>query len=216
MNRTLLLTTLFVVFVAAAITHADIIQIAIEARVSQVYDPANLLEDNIAPDDFITGTYTYNSDTPDTNPSNSEGEYWYYSAPYGINLLGGGFVFQTDILNTEFKIGIGNNYGFNEEDLYVLQSFNNSPLSNGVGIDHISWQLDDSSGQAISSDTLPLLPPNPEDWNPASNLYIRSEKIDNYSFEITGHVESAVLVPEPGLLCLLSLGVLCLMRRKKH
>ena len=218
MIRTLLFTTLFVIFVAVSTTHAAIIQIAIEARVSQVEDPANLLESNIAPNDLITGTYTYNSDTPDTNPSSSEGAYWHDSTPYGINLSGGGYDFETDPTDVEFSIAIGNNWGTLNEDIYSLNSRNNLPLSNGVGIDYIIWQLNDSTGQAISNTDLPLVPPVLDDWESIFGLYIQSDKYgpNDDSFLIISHVESAVLIPEPGMIYLLSIGVFGQMRREKH
>ncbi|MCK5113684.1 MAG: PEP-CTERM sorting domain-containing protein [Phycisphaerae bacterium] len=217
MNRTLLLTTLFVIFAVSA-THADIIQIAIQARVSQVDDPANLLEGNIASNDLITGTYTYNSDTSDTNPDPDIGSYWHYSPPYGINLSGDGYNFQSDPTDIEFLVGLGNDRYVEEEDYYIIRSRNNLSLSNGVGIEHISWQLDDPTGNAISSIDLPVGPPLLSDWESIFGLYIQSDKfgLNDDSFLIIGHVESAVLVPEPGMICLLSFGVLGLMRRGKH
>ena len=79
---------LFVLIVlsAALCARAQVITIAIEATVSVVDDPSNLLEGTIVTDDIITGTYTYSTDVTDTNPLSTVGDYEYYEFPYGIDL----------------------------------------------------------------------------------------------------------------------------------
>ena len=218
MNRTILLAVFCVILTAASTTHAAIVQIAITARVSQVDDTANLLEGNIAPDDLITGTYTYDSDTPDTNPLSTVGDYWHNSEPFGVQLIAGSLSFESDFSNIDFLVELVNNAIYDQSDGYIFISYNNLPVLNNIGIEYISWQLDDPTGNAISSINLPTGPPILSDWQSIAGLTIKSEKIgvNHDTFYIKSHVESAVLVPEPGMICLSSIGVLGLMRRVKH
>src|SRR5215217_6732126 len=80
------------------------ITIALTATVAEVNDYANLLRGAIRPGDTITGTYTYSSATTDTNSWPNVGDYWHTTAPYGISLKAGGFVFETDPQNVSFVV----------------------------------------------------------------------------------------------------------------
>jgi len=70
----------------ASPVQAEIIRIAIEATVDWVNDPCDYFEGNISPGDIITGTYTYDSATTDSNPLPTGGDYWHYESPFGISL----------------------------------------------------------------------------------------------------------------------------------
>lgn len=186
---------------------ATLITISIEAEVDYVEDLGNYLEGRINPGDIITGTYTYDSTTPDTNPSFEVGDYEHYSSPYGISLTVGGFLFATDPTNVSFLLEVVNDYP--SGDSYLVLSYNNLPLSNGSVVDHISWQLDDPSGNALSSDLLPTLPPVLADWQSIVGLRLEGER----AYIIDAHVTSAV--PEPVTILLLAVGGLALVRRQK-
>jgi len=183
---------------------AEIITIAIEATVDLVDDPCDYLEGNITPGDIVTGTYIYDSDTEDSNPLPTAGGYWYYDSPFGISLSVGGFDFRTDPCNVEFAIGITNDHGPLERDGYVLQSYYNLPLSNGVPVGHISWQLDDVSGQAVSSIELPITAPVLSDWDQPFGLTFEKQR----QYFVRSYVTSAVFVPEPASLLLIGIGAL--------
>ena len=200
---------------------AEIIAINLTAEITGLEDPCALLNGQLAPDDIITGSYTYNSDTPDTNPYILQGFYEYFSPPYGITLYGGGFVFQTDPENVEFLVEIGNNH-YGSDDSYFLSSYNNVPLHNGIYVNGISWQLTDYSGTALSSVALPTTPPVLEDWTHHSLnfnfLHITGGIPDGHgspSFGIGAEVTSVALVPEPATVLLLALGGLALRRKRR-
>ena len=122
---------------------ATLITISIEAEVDYVEDLGNYLEGKINPGDIITGTYTYDSTTADSYPSDPlVGRYSHYSPPAGISLTVGGFYFTTDSSNTDFLVGIANNVTSDGlHDSYWLHSYNNLPLANGTLVDDISWSL---------------------------------------------------------------------------
>jgi len=183
-----------------------LITIEIEAVVDTVDDEGNYLEGKVNPGDIITGTYTYESTTLDTNPSAYVGDYWHYAPPCGIFLSVGGFDFQTDPTNVDFLVEIvNNNAGL---DAYVTHSYNNLSISNGTLVDHISWQLQDSTCAVFSSDALPSTAPVLSDWQ-FNHLRIQGEKSN--LFNINAHVTSAI--PEPATIVLLGLGGLLLKSR---
>ena len=196
---------------SASSLRAAIITIDITAEISDVDDLGGLLEGLVNVGDIITGSYTYDSATPDSDPLETGGSYDYFSEFYGISLSVSGFVFQTDPDNVDFRIDILNNHL--GQDGYVLRSYHNLPLSNGVLIDYISWQLDDYSCTALSSDALPTTPPVLEDWESIGGITI------DFGYKgssmIRAHVTSAELVPEPATVFLLGLGALALLRKRR-
>jgi len=200
---------------SAAAAKAALITIAIEATVDYVRDEYNTLEGRISVGDVITGTYTYESTTVDTNPSSDVGDYEHYSAPCGIRLTVGGFVFQTDPDSIWFVVEIANDHPWFEPDInrdnYLVGSYNNLPLSNGTPVSSIYWQLDDPAGNALSSTDLPTTAPVLSDWQSEIGLQLDVGRYDG----ITAHVTSAVVVAEPATVLLLSVGVL-LLRKRRH
>ncbi|NIP25165.1 MAG: hypothetical protein GWN67_17750 [Phycisphaerae bacterium] len=143
---------------------AEVMTIYLSAEVTYLDDPESLLEGEVNVGDAITGSYLYDSSTPDTDVLNLDtiGHYQHSSSPFGVSLSMGGFTFQTDPDNVDFVITILNNH--NGGDMYGLLSYNNLPLSNGVHVENIAWQLDDYSGTALSSDALPITPPVLTNW----------------------------------------------------
>jgi len=197
-----------------SLAQAEPITIAIEAKVDSVEDRDGYLEGKINPGDIITGTYTYDSSTPDTNPSPYIGDYEHFAPPAGIFLTVGGFEFRTDPMNVNFLVEVGNAGGPYYRDNYLIRSYKNLPLYDDVPINHIMWQLDDKSGTAISSDALPLTAPVLHDWPDSfTGLKIEGGDIKN-SLRITADVTSAI--PEPATVMLLTLGGLIVRRRTKR
>jgi parallel beta-helix repeat protein len=99
---------------------------------------------------IFTGNFSYNLNTVDSNPDQTVGDYWHYSAPYGISVTINGLTFKTDPTNTEFLVELVNR----ATDNIVLHSYNNIfPVS--MEMEHISWQLDDFSGNVLSNTNLP-------------------------------------------------------------
>jgi len=195
-----ILTVFFVVLaLGAGNLRAEIIEINITAEIAYIGDLDGLLNGQLGVGDILSGSYIYDSATPDSQPSApAVGDYWHYSSPYGISLSGGGFTFQTDPDNVEFIVEIVNNNPY--DDGYLLLSYNNLPLYDNVSVGHISWQLDDSTGTALSSDALPTTPPVLEDWDLDWGIRIRGGIPDEEGkfierFIISAFVTSVELVP---------------------
>jgi hypothetical protein len=190
----------------ASKAQAELIIIQITATVDIVNDFGNYLEGKITVGSIITGSYTYESTTPDSNPDSTVGDYWHHSLPCGILLTVGGFEFKTDPTNVNFLASIGNNHS--GRDVYLMRSYNNLPLSNGTLVDYISWQLDDYTETVFSSDTLPATAPILSQWQ-FNNL--RIDRVGDYL--IDAQVTNAIVIPEPATLLLLGAGIMLL---RKH
>jgi len=203
----------------AAPAKGTLITIAIQAVVDGVNDPDNDLEGRIHIGDLITGTYTYDTDSPDMDwlwgsESDIVARYHYFNPPYGISLSVGGLDFKTDPDRTNFVIQIVNDYLYSI-DTYSVTSYGNLPLSNGAIVDTISWGLRDDSGSAISSTE--LLPTGPvlSDWQHFNYLNIEGPGTrDNILFQ--AHVTSAVVIPEPSAILLLGFGAVTLVRKVRR
>jgi len=197
----IIITVLLLATVSPA--NAEIVTIALEATVTQVDDVANLLDGAISVDDIITGTYTYNTDMSS-----------YYNEPYGVALSCNDFEFKTEPENVDFEMAITND--LSGWDYYSFRSYNNLSLLNGVdtaiGIERISWQLEDATGTAVDSSALPTTAPILADWTSLSGLSIRGDKTNDGLLYIESMVYSVEVVPEPSAIILLALGG-CLIRR---
>jgi hypothetical protein len=194
-------------------TFAYTIEIELTGSVTGVDDPGNLLAGAINVDDIMSGIYRYDSETPDTNPVQTAGAYSHKTSPYGMYLTVEGLVFQSDPGNVDFGIGIQDGtYG---HDTYLLRSYNNLPLPNGVAIEHISWQLDDYAGLALTSDALLLTAPILSEW-PGTWAHLKINLGQQSSGLVIVEVTSARLVPEPATVLLLGLGAIVLLRTRRR
>ena len=191
---------------------AELVTIKIEAVVDDIQDPDNYLNGLVNVGDLITGTYTYDTDTPDSNPSSNVGRYEHFAPPCGFSLNVGGLSFATDPANTYFVMRILDNYL--DDDFYWLTSYNNSPLSNGTSVNNIDWMLGDPSETAISTIELPRTAPVLGDWE-VTFLNIGGGPGGREGFVFLSHVTFAADIPEPTTLLLLGLGGVIFVRRTK-
>jgi hypothetical protein len=215
-----LLVAAIIFLLLPVVSYGQLITIQIEATVNYLDDYYNLLQGKVALGSTITGTYTYDTSTPDTNPFSWGGEYLHYAYPCGLRLTVGGFDFMSDPTHTKFGVGIVNNYLNQPQDNYGIASTYNLPLSNETLVDYVSWSLSDYSGTALSSVALPTDAPILSDWDDSYNTLHISGGIGGTSpcydktFNIHAKVISAVLVPEPVSIMLLGFGLLALRKRK--
>jgi hypothetical protein len=113
-------------------------------------------------------------------------------------LTSGETVFRSDPDNVKFLVEIVNDHGVPPRDNYLLRSYNNIFDVSAGSDNHISWQLDDPTATAISSEELPIVAPNLADWDSIFGLTITSENLENWnSFFIRAHVTSSNLCEEP-------------------
>jgi len=189
-----------------------IITIPIEGVVDYVEDLSGALHGAIEVGDAISGTYTYDSSTPDMDwlwgsESEKVGRYHYFAAPYGIYLSVGELIFQSDPGRVNFLVSVVNDFQFGD-DFYSIGSSSNSPLSNNTPVESISWSLRDRDGTALSSDGLPTMPPVLAEWD-ENLLRIYSSRL----YGIDGTVTLVQLVPEPSAIMLFGVGGLMVIRK---
>jgi len=162
----------------------------------------------------FTGTYTYDSNTPDSDTSPIWGVYQ-HNSPYGISIAIGGYEFKTASNHVgQFKIRITNDDPVNgPKDYYTVFSDENVVIpSAGLTIDYIKWGLSDSTYTAFSSDTLPVTAPVLTDWN-YNVLDIHGFDSLGHGLYIYGTVTQAV-IPEPLTVSLMMMGILFFKRRR--
>jgi len=213
-TKTILLLLLILGFCVPK-ANAEQIEIRIAATVYNMFDDGNFLGGQITNGSIITGSYVYESTTPDLNPLDPvQGNYRHYSTPAGVFLTVGGFEFKTDPTNVEFDIFTRNNI---PEDRYGFASSNNLPLSESVGVGSIFWTLINSDGSVLSSDALPTTVPVLNLWQ-ENDLMItgggwQGETWNEYGIHAV--VTSAELVPEPGTFLLLTLGAFAIRKCRR-
>ena len=160
------------------------------------------LPDTIYAGVTFTGTYTYDSATPNTSDFGNIGRY-VHNSPYGIEVLIGGFEFMTELNHIgQFEVAItdgGSNY-----DWYRIISNENAPVD-GITVESISWELG-GPPSTISSIALPTSAPEITDWT------INVLEISGPNLFIQGKVTQAV--PEPFTCVLMVMGVLFFRRRR--
>lgn len=179
------------------------ITIEINAELSFVNDFANVLGGAFSPGDSLSGRYTYDSSTTDSNALPTVGDYWHTGSQFGMTILGGGFVFQTNSSDVDFLVEmVDNNPPTTPSDAYIARSYSNLNISNGAFIDTIAIELQDSSATVLNNTNLPLGAPVLADW-PVTNLTIRGCATLGFTgcpespdrFFIRANLTSATLVP---------------------
>jgi hypothetical protein len=158
------------------------ITIAFTATVNLVDDPAGLVS-GVHVGDVITGTYTYDPATPDTNDLAGVGDYS-QDKKFGVTVNLGQFTTQTDKKNTDFLIEISDN--FSGSDNYVWHSYRNT--STGPAIDIINLQLDDFTQTALNSPSLPTVPPVLSAWTQDFGLDVQGAPVGRDRFLIRSNL----------------------------
>jgi len=214
-------TIILLIFVICAISfcteQAQAIPIIIEitGEVKEIRDlEAYPYQEIIHEGDTFTGIYTYDSATTDSSSSSDIGRY-VQDSPYGFDVSLGGFEFKTaDSHVGQFGISLYDNYSTQPYDRYLLVSHLNVPLSTGIPVYSIAWDLYDDTHSAISSVVLPTSAPIISEW-PSNELVIGcgGDPGGNHTLAIWGAVTEAVLVPEPLTGMLVAIGVFFLRRR---
>jgi hypothetical protein len=165
---------------------------------------------NIPVGSVFTGTYTYDSSTPNSGTFSPQVGTYLHNSPCGFDISLGGYEFRT-APNGQLEMDIWHNfvgkYG-PVADEYYIRSGLNFPLPNGASYEMI-WDLKDNTHTALSSIALPVTAPVLNDWG------VNSFSIDYPNcFSIGGTVTQAVLIPEPVTGVLMVTGLLLLRRRR--
>jgi hypothetical protein len=164
------------------------ITISFIAEVGHLDDSHRLLDGSIGVGQRITGSYTFDPLTPDSNPDPTVGDYRHSAAGYGIDLQLGNYRFKTDPSNVDFLLEVVCRPA---DHHYLLRSYNNlafGPRLPEACADHISWQLDDPKGGNLTGDQLPLDPPHLAAWKSDFGLTITGGVSPRKQFFIRAHM----------------------------
>jgi hypothetical protein len=206
MRNKIVILMLGVLLSCGGLAQAAPITIEITGEVTTFWDHTGFFND-ISVGNVFTGTYTYDSSTPNSDTFSPQRGTYLHNPPCGFNISLGGFEFKT-VPSGQLGMQIWDNFN-NVFDGYQVSSSENVPLPNGASYYVVSWTLDDYTHTALSSIALPITAPVLSDWG-VNSFGIGSGN----SFAIGGIVTQAVLVPEPVTVTLMMAGVFLLRRRR--
>lgn len=195
--KKILITAISTFLLWSGNVHAELITVNISATVDYVDDIGNGLNGQMKAGDTISGTYTYESTTPDTDASITYGMYPHPSGIGGIDLTVNGLSLKTNPnrLNGDFDMNIVNETNY---DFYHVMSFNNSPLTTGAQLNYMAIDLYDPSGQAHSSDHLPKTAPNLNVYE-YTDIHGDGTSADGMSFHFVAKINSLFISPTKGI-----------------
>jgi hypothetical protein len=173
---------------------ADDVKVNITARVSDVYDPENILGGQVLPGQIFTGYYNYDSSAPpDGSGAPNEGRYQMMGTMASVKLAHGALVFETDVPNVFAELNIVTNEPNDGSDWFNLFYQNNKPLNNGSAVDGVYIRFYDNSGQAPHTTALPTTAPTLQLYSERSVQVWGSLNSDAY--QVTLEIESVEFVP---------------------
>lgn len=169
---------------------------------SFVSDPNSELYGQAQMGTSFFGTMTFESTATDLNSSPYGGLFLFASPGLGLDVHLGSLHFGCNPLSPDFVIQTFN-HAYD-----TFQASTNTPIIlSGPSFDlaHVEVSLYDPTGSAVQSDALPLTPFNPTDWSGLSDLYFYPKAGQYY---VRGQIRSWALVPEPGALTIIAVGIL--------
>jgi hypothetical protein len=141
---------------------SNIVTFNVSATVREIYDYDNALGNTINVGDTINGSYTFNTDTPDSDPTPEYGFYEHTpgSGTYGFNIDIANFNLKTNTSTDMFNVVIADANGTTTWDNYGVDTFGTQqPFVNGTSVENIGIFIDDPSGNMVTGTNLTDQPP---------------------------------------------------------
>jgi hypothetical protein len=141
--------------------------IELTAVVEKVWDDESILDDEVGEGDTLKGMVTFSSGVPLTGSSVSHSAYLFGGA-LEFFVQSDGLEFGSAMNLPEIRIEVLNDQpagNGHRQDVLLIRSYRNHPLPNGATVDHISWQLEDGSGDLFQSSSLPSRSLNGSRWS---------------------------------------------------
>ena len=182
------------------------------------FDPSDPFSGSIGFGTAITGSYTFDSTTLDSDPSGSSGSYQHAGPAYGFSINIGGSLFST---NDFLAVNVLNGVGI---DQYGVLACNGGSAACFSGDLTVSMLMQDATGTALASAALPVAAPAVAAFQSRTISLYRNYFDDAgtfYQIQIDGTLDSLTQdsltpVPEPSTAASLLLGcaLVAIARRK--
>jgi len=133
----------------------------VTAQVREIYDYDNVLGSTVNIGDSVTGSYTFNTNTPDMDPAPEYGRFEHVpgTGNYGFNISVANFNLKTDPNNDMFAITMADNPSWS--DYYFADQFGTQiPFINGSFVESMGLNIEDPSGSLITNVSLTGNPPS--------------------------------------------------------
>lgn len=173
---------------ACAPAVAETVRVRVLGRVIHAIDPQGVLNGKIVQGQRLTGTYVYNTNTPNLSPSPDRGEYRPYANEARVRFAAGGLIFESAQPTQGIYITV------DPEDVssggtFWMSSFDNKPLSTGVALSDIMVRFH-GSGSLMQSTALPNVAPS------LTNYTTKEVRItgSGFSFQVIAEIETAELI----------------------
>lgn len=202
MQKQLLLATASLLMAAFIMTPAaaDTITVEVSGTVDYVNDHNNILGGTFQVGQPVSGTYTYDTNVVDQDPSSEYGRYEQNPADLAIQLDVGGTSVGTNAQPTSAAFAIVDVADSPWYDgLHIASLDNNKPLPSGASVDHIGFDFYDPTGAALASDAIVTTAPSLEAFQDA-NIHIGGQ--DTWSggwYDLSVKISAVRVVggPEP-------------------
>lgn len=193
----------WVVAATAAPARGTPVTWSFKGEITSVTDFANVLGGAVSVGTTFFGSLTFESSTPDSNPDPSFSSF--QSALIDFSGSVGGIPFGGPILGVD-SINIANGLPTVSSDTFNL--FSSVDIA-GQTL-NVILNLTDSNGLAISTDALPVDPPDLSQFDSVT-LRFMQQLLD---LDLKGDI--TLLTPDPGTLCLLGIGAAAFLRKRRR
>lgn len=191
MKKTLLFLLSSLLLISANSTFAEQVTINVDSTVSYMYDPYGVVSD-ITLGQSITGSYTYETTTLDSDPALSVGYYPHAENSGRMELTAGNYTFKTNAFAyMPIDIFIDDEEWLAGQEAYFVNSIDNE-MTNGATIDALSINMvNQSSSNALTSSLLTATAPDLNLFSNEKKVFISGFK-DGFSFFIEADINSLV------------------------
>ncbi len=172
--------------------NAELVSVQVSATVDDVYDPGNAMGGAVQIGTKVTGTYTFDTATPDADEYPDFGHYRHPLGVGGFDLSVGGLPVKTDNQTPAGLFAVDVINSSTDEGYHVVSFDNLLPWANGARLDSASIDLHRWSDGVMESEALPPSPPNPLLFEDHS-LYVGGGTSSNY-FSFHAKVDSLTVV----------------------
>lgn len=153
--------------------------------------------------DTFSGTYTFDSTTPDSNTSPNLGDYYTPLTPLSATVGSYSASANSGAILIRDNVPV--------EDYYFLQTNSlTGPTVLGLPVTFFGLELHDSTGTVYNNDSLLLLPPDLQDYDSNALYFLFDDPGSGNSGTVHATLDSfvlgALLVPEPSCFAMFGIG----------